>query len=234
MVDPRACSSRGQRSQNEACLSGGRAPLQKGLLVNLDPAIGPHVPNGAVPFVSAILGERLSAPLPSPTALGKDSRTRPLPQALGSSAVGCYVGTGSDALDGNVVWSALPCPPIPPLTSFEVQDPLFTLSPHIQAGARITRCSLQVQTLASLGPQTSRPGHSSHRGRAIQRWGSKPGSRWPPDRLLASCGPRRVRQTSLRLPASVSRSPRLLSCHELVLRDRTGSPCSQGLQRAAR
>lgn len=138
MVDPRACRSRGRRSQTEVSLSGGSAPLQKGLTVSLDPAIGAHVPSGASLFVSAILGERLSVP---PTeSFSLQERQPDTAPSTGPGVLCCWVlrRNGQWRLDGNVVWSALLCPAIPPLTSFEVQDPPFTLSAHIQAGVRTT------------------------------------------------------------------------------------------------
>lgn len=155
-------------------------------------------PRRGAPFcLSHIRGTAVCSPPPSPTAFGKDSWTRPLPQAPGSSAVGCYVVTPRMGM-----WSGVPPCVLPyPTHVIRGSGPPFTES------TRSGRCR-------------------NHRGAACRckrwhHWGPDlpPGSQLTPvqgdseagTRSRAAGGPQTLvgflRSQERGRPASVSRSP---------------------------
>ncbi|XP_054943852.1 uncharacterized protein [Physeter macrocephalus] len=198
---------RGQRSENKGCLSEGRVPLQKGLKVTLDSTralvFSPCPKQGSPLCVShlRVVSSPYTYPILQP--LGK---TQPLPQrALGSSPVGCYVGMGSDALDGNVVLEVPYLHPAAPHPRHSgcTMTPLYSEAMHpgrcrIRQGAA-SRCKLQQHW----GPQTSPcPGSQLRPGKVISEagtdsWatgGPQPSSGDTQTGLVASWGPSEVRQ----------------------------------------
>lgn len=225
----------GQRSQNKGCLSEGRVSLQKGLQVTLDSTRGlvfsPCPKQGSPLCVSHI--RVVSSPHTYPI-LQPSGKTQPLPQrALGSSPVGCYVGMGSDALDGNVVLEVPYLHPAAPHPRHSgcTTIPLYSEATHpgrcrIRQGAA-SRCKLQQHW----GPQTSPcPGSQLKPGKVIRRWGQTAGPQVAPSPLLGThrqgwclsgvqvkCGRSGVSKSPPLPPAQCLQKTGRFSCQKQVL-----------------